>query len=75
MSTFVYIFRTRVVVDGLKVHFYRDTSVGDVSKIDIGIALCHFHLTCVEEKISGGFKILNNIKDYGKYEYVTSWIK
>lgn len=44
----------RAVVDGNTVHFYeektmKDSAIGDVQKVDVGIALSHFDLTMREE--------------------------
>lgn len=50
----------RAVVDGDSVHFYeaksmRDNAMGDIQKVDIGIALAHFDLVCEEDGIKGSF--------------------
>ena len=50
----------RVVVDGDTVHFYeaktmRDNSLGDIQKVDIGIALAHFDLVREEDGMKGRF--------------------
>lgn len=50
----------RVVVDGDKVHFYlaksmKDSPLGDIQKLDIGIALSHFELSAKERGIDGKF--------------------
>ena len=50
----------RAVVDGDSVHFYeaksmRDNALGDIQKVDIGIALAHFDLVCEEDGIKGSF--------------------
>ena len=50
----------RAVVDGNTVHFYeyktlKDSPLGDVQKVDIGIALAHFDLTEKENGHSGQF--------------------
>ena len=50
----------RAVVCGDKVHFYEkksmpENALGDIQKVDIGIALAHFELTLKENGIDGGF--------------------
>ena len=50
----------RAVVDGEKVHFYekktmKDSPLGDVQKVDVGIALAHFDMTMEENGCEGKF--------------------
>ena len=50
----------RAIADGNKVHFYeqksmKDSPLGDIQKVDIGIALAHFDLTMSENSMSGDF--------------------
>ena len=50
----------RAVVDDNKVHFFeaktlKDSGIGDVQKVDVGIALCHFDLVMKENGSSGQF--------------------
>ena len=50
----------RVVVQGTDLHFYeartmKDSSIGDIQKVDIGIALCHFDLTWKADGHDGVF--------------------
>ena len=50
----------RAVVDGERVHFYenktlKDSALGDIQKVDVGIALAHFDLTAQEEGYTGRF--------------------
>ena len=50
----------RAVVEGGKVHFYekksiKDSPLGDVQKVDMGIALAHFDMTMAENGGSGKF--------------------
>lgn len=50
----------RAVVQGNKVHFYEkktmsENPLGDIQKVDVGIALAHFDLTLQETGISGRF--------------------
>lgn len=62
----------RILKSGNEFHFYRDGN-NNFNKIDIGIALCHFHLTAKENGLDGEFKILENRLE-SKYNYVISWI-
>ena len=50
----------RAVVDGNRVHFYeyktmKDSPLGDIQKVDVGIALAHFEMTMEEEGVPGAF--------------------
>ena len=50
----------RAVVAGGEVHFYemqtiKDSSIGDIQKVDVGNALCHFDLVMREEGKQGEF--------------------
>ncbi len=50
----------RAVVDGDKVHFYeqksmKDSPLGDIQKVDVGIALAHFDMTMEENSYAGSF--------------------
>ncbi len=54
----------RAIVCGDKVHFYEkktkamsNNSLGDIQKVDVGIALAHFDLTLKESGISGSFAV------------------
>lgn len=49
----------------------------DIKRIDMGIAMCHFDLTCKEMGIGGGFKVVNpNIENIPKnYKYLITWKK
>ena len=49
----------------------------NIKNIDIGIAMCHFDLTCKEKGIKGKFKIVNpHISQIPKhYKYIITWIK
>lgn len=62
----------RVLKINNEIHFF-NSEKRDLHEIDMGIALCHFHLMCKAENIEGQFKHLDNI-NYDKYTYVTSWI-
>ena len=50
----------RAVVDGDSVHFYeaktmKDSPLGDIQKVDVGIALAHFDMTLEEEGVKGSY--------------------
>lgn len=62
----------RILKINNEVHFF-NSEKGTMHEIDMGIALCHFHLMCKSENIDGEFKYLDNI-NYDKYNYVISWI-
>ena len=64
----------RVLLAEKALHFYKKPYLS-YDSIDIGIALCHFELTCKELGIGGSFKILNDLPNNGKINYVISWIK
>ena len=47
-------------MDGNKVHFYeqksmKDSPLGDIQKVDVGIALAHFDMTMEENGYAGSF--------------------
>lgn len=62
----------RIVEQDNHFHFYHQPN--HFSLNDIGIALCHFELTCKELNLKGSFKILENTPSSEKYKYVISWI-
>ena len=50
----------RAVVDGDSVHFYeakrmKDSPLGDIQRVDVGIALAHFDMTLEEEGVKGAY--------------------
>ncbi len=50
----------RAVITGKTVHLYEkksliDSSIGEVQKVDMGIALAHFYLTMQENDYTGQF--------------------
>lgn len=50
----------RAVVDGDGVHFYeaksmKDSPLGDIQKVDVGIALAHFDMTLEEDGVRGTY--------------------
>lgn len=65
----------RVLKDNENFHFYLSNSKS-LNKVDIGIALCHFHLTAIEKELHGEFKILENLKNNkdNNFEYIATWI-
>lgn len=63
-------------------HFYEAKSVGysdsfryDIQRIDLGIALCHFHLTAMEHNLNGKITVetVPEIKAPENHEYCFSW--
>ena len=50
----------RAIVDGNTVHFFeehslKESALGDIQKVDMGIALSHFWLTAQEQELGGRF--------------------
>ena len=70
----------RIVFDGKAFHFYENHSmpaseVIDIQRVDMGIALCHFHLAAKEKNLSGHFeKTEPSLKAPAGTDYVTSWV-
>ena len=54
----------------------KEVSSMDMQRIDVGIAICHFHMAAIEKKIPGHFE-----RKIPKFEiledatYITSWIR
>ncbi|MBP3892440.1 MAG: hypothetical protein J6D34_00185 [Atopobiaceae bacterium] len=69
----------RVVVDGDMVHFYeertlKESALGDIQKVDMGIALSHFDLVRQEAGITGGFVPSDpGLTTPSGVEYITSF--
>jgi Putative TM nitroreductase len=63
----------RIVKINNDIHIYTNGKI-NMSKIDIGIALCHFDLYTKEKKIKGEFKFTNPSIE-SKCKYVISWIR
>lgn len=63
----------RVLKTDDRIDFYL-ASNNHLSSIDIGIALCHFHLTAIENNLPGKFKIINPKVENSKLTYVISWV-
>jgi len=64
----------RVLLDNKALHFYKKPYLS-FDSIDMGIALCHFELTCKELNIEGKFEILEDFPHNDEIKYVISWIK
>lgn len=62
----------RILKQGNDFHLYID-SKAEMNRIDMGIAMCHFHLTAKESGLNGEFKDVNPKID-SKFKYVRSWI-
>lgn len=66
----------RIIINGAGAHFfYKNAS--RFSGFDIGIALCHFELSCRELGIEGHFKVLKaeELPPSGDNIYAISWVK
>jgi nitroreductase len=63
----------RIVLDNETLHFYRKSTLGGFSAIDMGIALCHFEQTCIELGMKGCFKVLNSLQNK-ELHYCISWV-
>jgi len=48
----------------------------DMHRIDLGIALCHFHMTAAEKGLQGHFEKvdISGIEPDGNMTYITSWV-
>ncbi len=64
----------RVLLEDKALHFYKKPYLM-FDAIDMGIALCHFELSCKELGINGHFEQLNDYLPNKKIKYVISWIK
>jgi len=62
----------RALLDEKALHFYKKPYL-TFDSIDIGIALCHFELSCRELGIKGKFEILKDFPNNDKIKYVISW--
>ena len=72
----------RVVVTDNGIHFFEKhamkTEVGsiDMQRIDLGIAICHFHLAALEQKIAGHFeRKVPDIEIPKDMTYIASWVE
>jgi hypothetical protein len=64
----------RALLEDEVLHFYKKP-YPMFDAFDMGIALCHFELTCKELGIEGKFEQLKDYLSNDKIEYVISWIK
>ncbi len=73
----------RVVQSNHAFHFYEEKATGgndaatiDIHRVDIGIGVCHFHLTALEKGLSGKLEKLSNpaITAPENMLYIFSWI-
>jgi len=64
----------RVLLEDKTLHFYKE-SYPMFDAIDMGIALCHFELSCKELGIEGKFEILKDFPVNNQLKYVISWKK
>jgi len=62
----------RVLREDKALHFYKKPYLS-FDAIDMGIALCHFELSCNELGIEGQFAVLNDYPASDKFQYVISW--
>jgi len=63
----------RIILNDHALHFYKKPYL-NFDSIDLGIALCHFELTCKELGIEGRFEVLKEHPAGDKVQYVISWI-
>lgn len=71
-----------VIADETGFHFFQKHAMGgegsgvDMHRIDMGIAICHFHLAAIEMNLLGEFvKQSPAFEIPVGYTYITSWIK
>jgi nitroreductase len=62
----------RILKEGNNYHFYSEGK-SEMSRIDMGIGMCHFYLSAKEKGLKGEIKVLSD-KSQDKYKYVASWI-
>ena len=55
-------------------HFYKKKYM-NFESIDMGIALCHFELTCKELGMDGKFEVLEDFPASNNIKYVISWLQ
>lgn len=63
----------RVLLENNALHFYKKPYLM-FDSIDMGIALCHFELTCKELGIEGRFEQSESIPGSSTLQYVISWV-
>ena len=64
----------RALLEDNALHFYKKP-YPMFDSIDIGIALCHFELSCKELGIEGKLEVLQDFPTNDKAKYVISWIR
>ena len=64
----------RALLDDKVLHFYKKKYM-NFESIDMGIALCHFELTCKDLGIDGKFEVLEDFPANNKIKYVISWLQ
>ena len=64
----------RILLEDKALHFYKKPYL-TFDEVDMGIALCHFELSCKELGIEGRYEILKDFPDNDQLKYVISWIK
>lgn len=72
----------RIVVCGDNVHFYEkhfspvEPGSVDMHRIDVGIAICHFHLAAEEQGMAGYFERKDPEMDFDEnLSYIATWVK
>jgi nitroreductase len=63
----------RVIKQGDTLHFYHHTAPFSIN--DLGIALCHFELSCKELHLEGKYQVIKDIPSTNKDKYIISWNK
>ncbi|WP_294351173.1 nitroreductase family protein [uncultured Clostridium sp.] len=64
----------RVIKENNEIHFYFANSKNSTI-IDMGIALCHFHLTAMENNLEGEFVVNDPKKENKNLTYIISWVQ
>lgn len=63
----------RIQKQGNNFHIFSDSKI-EMSRVDMGICMCHFYLAAKEKNLNGEMKVLN-MKNQNPYKYVASWIE
>lgn len=63
----------RVLLEDKTLHFYKKPYLS-FDSIDLGIALCHFELSCRELGIAGRYEAVRDFPENEKLNYVISWL-
>lgn len=61
----------RILVDGQVAHFY--VVPASVAHLDVGIAMCHFEQTALQQGLTGAFEVLPDAPSSDGLEYVVTW--